>query len=132
MDVTLVRKFQAFILIILNIVLCVAAASSYVHVHMTNSLSSDSIIYLHCFQNGREKGHQQIPYHWTCQWSFQLYNNNEHLSCYADLQGAKELHFIAFNQTTDSCRDSCAWNFTQNGVSQFMDGQWTLRYTWPH
>ena len=128
----MVRKLRAFILIILNILLC-ASAASYVHVHMTNSLNMGSIIYLHCVVNREEKGHQQIPYHWTCQWKFHTtMEEKTHLSCEADLQGAKQLQFVAYNESTDSCRTSCAWNFTENGAFQYMDGHWNLRYTWPH
>ena len=55
------RKFQPFILIILNISLC-ASTVAYVHVHMNNNLGDGSIIYLHCLRNSEEMGHQQILY----------------------------------------------------------------------
>ena len=130
MDLTLLRKFQAFILIILNVSLC-ASAVAYVHVHMTNDLGHDTIIYLHCLRGAKEMGHQQIPYKWTCQWKFKQTLSST-LLCDANLQGAQELRFLAFNESAESCRSSCGWNFTQHGVFQYDKGEWKFRYNWPH
>ena len=99
---------------------------------MTNSIRSGSIIYLECENQGKTMGKQQIPYHWTCVWQFKTTIVGAVLRCKGNLQGADELSFLAFNQYKDSCRSSCAWNFTEQGAYQYMDGIWNLRYNWPN
>ncbi|KAJ9691703.1 hypothetical protein PVL29_013782 [Vitis rotundifolia] len=132
MDLTLLRKFQGFILIVVIISLCASTGLSlYAHVYMTNNLGAGTIIYLHCLRNSKEMGHQQIPYNWTCQWKFKISSPGT-LLCEADLQGAKQLQFMAFDFFKNTCIDDCHWNFTQRGVFQNVNGEWKLQYNWPH
>ena len=132
MDGTFLMRFQAFTLIVFITSQCASAGLiKYVHVHMTNNLGDGTIIYLHCLRNSKEMGHQQIPYNWTCLWKFKQ-RANLILLCDANLQGAKELRFVAYNNSMDSCKDNCDWKFTQQGVFQYDNGEWKFRYTWPH
>ena len=132
MDLTLLRKFQGFILIVVIISLCSATSFSLnAHIYMTNNLGVGTIIYLHCLKNSEEMGHQQIPYNWTCQWKFKL-SSATTLLCEANLQGAKQLQFEAFNTYNNTCLADCHWNFTQHGVFQNLNGEWKLQYNWPH
>ncbi|KAJ9691700.1 hypothetical protein PVL29_013779 [Vitis rotundifolia] len=121
MDVTLLKKLQAFILIVLMIPLCASAGlfTKDIHVHMTNNLGVGTILYLHCLRNSKEMGHQQRMEFST-------------LVCEANLKGAKQLKFVAYNKSEDLCRDSCGWKFTQHGAFQFENGEWIFRYTWRH
>ncbi|KAJ9691698.1 hypothetical protein PVL29_013777 [Vitis rotundifolia] len=132
MDLTLLRKFHAFILIVVIISLCASTGFSFeTHVYMTNNLGDNTIIYLHCLKNFEEMGHQQIPYHWTCQWWFRVTYPGL-LLCEANVQGAKQLQFLAYNTSKNTCRGDCHWNFTQQGVFQNLNGEWKLQYKWPH
>ena len=132
MDLTLLRKFQGFILIVVIISLCASTSFSLnAHIYMTNNLGVGTIIYLHCLKNSEEMGHQQIPYYWTCQWKFEITAPGT-LLCEADLQGAKQLQFMAFDYFEHKCTDDCHWNFTQHGVFQNLNGEWKLQYKWPH
>lgn len=135
MDVSLLKKLKAFILIVLMIPLCASGGlfTKDIHVHMTNNLGIGTILYLHCLRNSKEMGHQQVPYNWTCQWNFEEERMEfSTLVCEANLKRAKQLKFLAYNQSEDLCRDSCGWKFTQHGAFQFENGEWIFRYTWPH
>ena len=128
----MLRKFPAFILIVVIISLCASTGFSMeAHVYMTNNLGDNTIIYLHCLKNGEEMGHQQIPYYWTCQWWFRIISPGQ-LLCEANVQGAKQLQFMAFDAFKNTCTGDCHWNFTQHGVFQNLNGEWKLQYKWPH
>ena len=126
------KKFLAIILIMVIICSCATTGfSKDAHVYMTNNLGPDTVINLHCLKNGKEMGHQQIPFNWTCQWWFSLYYPGI-LQCDANMKGAKQLDFLAFNVSRDSCNNGCRWKFTPGGVFQLIDGKWVFRFNWPH
>ena len=173
MDLTLLRESHTFILIIVIISLCATTGlSADAHVYMTNNLGPDTFIAVHCANNGKEMGQQDIPNNSEIEWKFRIAYNGlktglvigpEKLSdlgvepvieqqsnqietepkplivilgkleCNANLPGAKQLDFLAFDLTTGSCRpDDCRWKFTPQGVFQLINGNWVFRFTWPH
>lgn len=126
-----VRILHGLVLIMVIISVCATTGLSLgIHVHMSNNIGPDAIIDLHCMVDGKSQGHQQIPFNWTCQWGFRV--EAHRLQCEANMQGAKQLNFLAFNTYRDSCIDNCDWKFTPEGVFQLIKENWVFRFNWPH
>ena len=126
------KFFHAIILIKVFISPCPTIGwDDDVHVRMTNNLGPDTVINLHCVNSGKDMGHQEIPYNWTCQWWLTEFIPGK-LLCDANMEGATQLTFLAFDGSRDSCADDCHWKFTHGGVFQLIDGTWVFRFNWPH
>lgn len=132
------RKLHGLIVIL--VIICGRTSSGLskndARIRMINNLGPDTILDIHCIVNGQSKGHQHVPYKWSCQWWFKL-DFPTLMQREVNTKGAKQLLFMGFAMdSSDSCHydgaGNCYWQFTAQGMFQKRSGEWVFRFKWPH
>lgn len=120
-------------LIFLLIVFFVSNVSCSIKVHTINQLGDGKILKVHCYvRKSKDLGEQSITNGSSFEWEFR--RNRFHstlLHCVANLDGAPQLEFDAFDEHRDSCSRDCDWLFSETGVFNLREGRWTFEYSWP-